>query len=176
MANLTTPGSATMPNPFPAPRPSRMRVVFATVGLALYTVAVLWATMSPTPLDQGYESSIERLLGVLHRNGIPEWFGYSKLEFSANVLMFMPLGFLLALAVPRRLWWLALLLIPALSSLIELAQAGFLSERFATIQDVAANTVGGFLGALLAFLVRAAVHARDQRVIAQARWNLMKHP
>lgn len=153
------------------PPPSRLRLGLAIGGLIIYGAVVLWATMSPTPLDQGYESAIDRLLGVLHRNGVPRWFGYSKLEFSANVMMFMPLGFLVALAMPRRVWWLTLLAIPAFSGAIELAQFLFLSERFATPLDIAANTIGGYLGALVAFMIRAAVHSRDQKVIARALWE-----
>lgn len=155
----------------PKPAPSRLRIGLALTGLLLYLGLVLWATMSPTPLDQGYESSIDRLLAVLHRNGVPEWFGYSKLEFSANILMFFPLGFLLALALPRKAWWAALLLIPALSLGIEMTQSLFLSARFATWEDVAANSIGGYFGAFGAFVIRAAVHARDEKVIARALWD-----
>lgn len=163
----TTGGStsnATRPAP---PPPSRLRSVLAFAGLTVYLAIVVWATMSPTPLDRGYESAINSLLGVLHRNGIPEWFGYSKLEFSANILMFLPLGFFVALALPRRFWWTALLVVPAFSAAIELTQYAILSERFATAQDVVANTIGGYLGALVAVTIRAAVYARDKRVIAR---------
>ena len=82
----------------PPPR-SHLRIGSAVSGLAVYAVVVLAMTMSPTPLDQGYESAIAKFLGVLHRNGVPEWFGYSKLEFTANIAMFIPLGFLIALAL-----------------------------------------------------------------------------
>lgn len=153
------------------PPPSRMRLSFAVAGLSTYLCLVLAATLSPTPLDRGYESSILKVLGVLHRNGVPEWFGYTKLEFSANVVMFFPLGFFLALALPWRVWWVSLLVVPALSGLIELTQAAELSERFATVQDVAANTIGGYVGASAAAMVRVAVHARDRRVISRALWN-----
>lgn len=129
------------------------------------------ATLSPTPLDRGYESSIDSLLATLHRNGIPSWFGYHKLEFTANVAMFVPLGFLLALALPRRYIWLAALIVPALSGSIELLQSAFLAERFASVLDVAANTIGGYVGAIGAVLFRAAVHARDEKVIARAIWE-----
>lgn len=124
--------------------------------------------MWPTPLDQGYESAIERLLAVLHRNGIPEWFGYNKLEFTANVAMFLPLGFLLALTFSERLWWLVLLLVPAFSGVIEYSQGQFLTARFASVGDVLANTLGGYAGAVLAYGLRAVVHARDRLVIAHA--------
>lgn len=150
------------------PPPSRVRMVLAVAGLCLYLAVVLLATLSPTPLDQGYESSIDRLLAVLHRNGVPDWFGYNKLEFSANIVMFVPMGFLLALALPRAWWWIVVVAIPALSGAIELTQFAVLSERFASTLDVAANTMGGYVGALAALAIRAAVHARDEKVIARA--------
>lgn len=153
------------------PRKSRMREGLAVTGLILCGMVILWATMSPTPLDQGYEGAIDRFLAVLHRNGIPEWFGYHKLEFLANVVMFVPFGFLIALALPRRLIWVTLVLVPAFSGAIELFQAVALSARFATVMDVFANTVGGYTGAIIAILIRVAVSSRDEKVIARAAWE-----
>ncbi|MFT4214389.1 MAG: VanZ family protein [Microbacterium sp.] len=150
------------------PSRSHARFWLAMTGLLVYLAVVLLATLSPTPLDQGYESSIEQLLDVLHSHGVPEWYGYNKLEFSANVAMFVPVGFLLALALPRRGIWLVVIVIPAFSATIELLQAAFLAERFASVLDVVANTAGGYLGAVAAIGMRAAIATRDQRVIARA--------
>ncbi|PJJ65727.1 VanZ family protein [Compostimonas suwonensis] len=153
------------------PPKSLVREWFTGAALALCLTLVLVATMWPTPLDQGYEGSIDRLLAVLHRNGVPEWFGYDKLEFSANVLMFVPLGFLLSLLLPAKVWWLALLICPGLSIAIELAQAALLSSRFATVSDVVANSIGAIIGSLVAVSVRALVHSRDQKIVARALWE-----
>ena len=128
------------------------------------------ATLWPTPLDQGFESSINKLFVVLYRNGVPLWFGYNKLEFSANVLMFIPLGFLVALLLPARIWWLALIICPAMSIAIELTQALALSARFATVVDVMSNSLGAVIGILIAVVLRAIVYERDQKVIARAVW------
>lgn len=145
------------------------------LGLALvlaYGLVVILATMWPTPLDQGFASSINRLLAVLHRNGVPEWFGYSKLEFTANVFMFIPLGFLVSMLLPVRVWWLALLICPGLSVAIELTQAFALSARFATVSDVMANSIGALVGAVFAVLIRAAIYDRDEKVIARRLWEM----
>lgn len=130
-----------------------------------YLTFVLFATMWPTPLDADYGDAITRLLGVLHRHGVPEWFGYRKLEFTANVGMFLPLGLLLALLPPRRWWWLALLWIPALSLAIEFVQWRFISARFGSAMDVVANTLGGYVGATAGAALRALIHARDRAVL-----------
>ncbi|MDT0156386.1 VanZ family protein [Microbacterium sp. ARD32] len=164
--------SAAPERPAVPPAKSRLRASIAIALLLVYVAVVLVMTMSPTPLDRGYESSIDKVLGVLHRNGVPEWFGYSKLEFTANIAMFVPLGFLVGLALPQRIAWLGLLLLPAFSGVIEMTQSLMLAERFATIEDVIANSAGGWIGLLIAFSIRAMVHARDQKVIARAEWEL----
>ncbi|MFT4111055.1 VanZ family protein [Propionicimonas sp.] len=151
-----------------SPSPTSMRLAVCGVLLALYVGVVLVATMWPTPLDAGYESAIAHVLDILHRHGVPEWFGYGKLEFTANIAMFVPLGFLLALTLPERGWWAVMLLVPGFSALIEYTQGEFLSARFASGWDVVANTVGGYVGAVLAYLLRALIHARDRMVVARA--------
>jgi glycopeptide antibiotics resistance protein len=148
-----------------------MREWFAAIGLVVCVAAVLFATMWPAPLDQGYASAIARFLDVLHKYGVPGWFGYNKLEFSANILMFVPLGFLLALVLPTRWWWAALLICPALSGAIELTQGAALSARFATITDVIANSTGSTIGIAVATAVRGVVHARDEKVVDRALWH-----
>jgi glycopeptide antibiotics resistance protein len=159
----------------PPPR-SGARTLIASTGLFLCVVVVLMATLWPTPLDQGYSESINRVLEVLHRNGVPAWFGYDKLEFSANIAMFVPLGFLLALLLPQRVWWLALIISPALSIGIELTQAQLLTQRFATVSDVIANSSGAVIGATFAVALRGAVHARDETVVARALWEQRHAP
>lgn len=154
------------------PPPSRLRLSLAVMGLAFYVSFVFAATLSPTPLDRGYESSINKLLAVLHRNGVPEWFGYTKLEFSANIVMFIPIGFLVALALPWKAWWLTIPVLPALSGVIEFTQGALLSERVSSVMDIVANTIGGYVGLAAAMLLQSLIHARDRRLIARALWNV----
>lgn len=142
-----------------------MRLLFASLGLSLCFGVVLLATLSPTPIDQGYEGAVERVLAVLHRNGIPGWFGPRWLEFVANVAMFVPVGYFLTLVFPTRLLWVCLPLVPALSVCLETMQFFLLPARFATVNDVIANTTGGWGGFSAAALTVAAVHARDRRVL-----------
>jgi glycopeptide antibiotics resistance protein len=154
------------------PPKSRVRLHLGLILVMAYGMVVILATMWPTPLDQGFSASINRLLAVLHRNGIPEWFGYTKLEFSANVLMFVPLGFLVSMLLPVRVWWLALIICPGLSIAIEFTQSVFLSARFATASDVIANSIGAVIGALIAVMIRAAIYDRDEKIIARRLWEL----
>jgi glycopeptide antibiotics resistance protein len=159
------------------PPKSRLREWLCLGLLTTYLVVVLLATMWPTPLDRGYGKSIDSFLAILHRNGIPDWFGYNRLEFSANVLMFVPLGLFVSMLLPARLWWLALIICPALSTAIEITQGIALAARFASVWDVAANSIGALIGAIIAVVLRAVVHRRDDLVIARARWELANaHP
>ncbi|RNE59082.1 VanZ family protein [Cryobacterium tepidiphilum] len=153
------------------PPKSRFRQGFAAVGLACYSVVVMLVTLSPAPLDRGYGRSVNRVLGVLHNHGVPQWFGYDKLEFSANILMFIPIGVLVTFLLPVRAWWLAVLLCPAMSVGIELTQAVALDARVATGRDVAANSFGALLGIVAAVAVTALVHRRDEKVVARALWE-----
>lgn len=156
-----------------APPPKdRVRLWLGLSALGSYALLVVAATMWPTPLDQDFGSAIDKVLAVLHRNGVPEWFGYNKLEFAANVAMFIPLGFLAALVLPARVWWLALIICPALSVAIEITQAATLSARFATLSDVIANSLGALVGVIVAVALRALVYERDQKVIARGLWEL----
>ena len=154
------------------PPASRMRQNLGVILVLAYGVLILVATMWPTPLDQGYEASIVKLLEVLHRNGVPQWFGYTKLEVTANVGMFIPLGFFVSMLLPFRVWWLALIICPGLSVAIELVQSIALSSRFATVSDVVANSTGAFIGAVLAVSLRAAIYQRDEKMLARRVWEL----
>jgi glycopeptide antibiotics resistance protein len=130
--------------------------------------------MWPTPIDRGYESTITKLLDILHKYGIPGWFGYHKLEFSANIVMFIPLGFLVTMLLSQRFWWLALVICPSMSIGIEVTQALFLSARFATVSDVVSNSIGAVIGILVAISLRALVYHRDEMLIARALWQHRK--
>jgi|GEM_PF-673802 len=137
------------------------------VGLGLTLVAVLLIVLNPTTVDAGHEDVIVRVLRELHQYGVPARFGYSQLEFSANIVMFLPLGFFAGLAVGsgvRARWWMVLVSLPAFSALIELTQHFFLPGRFATVSDVVANSIGGVVGVMVARgLVRRALATEQHR-------------
>ncbi|MGM7680228.1 VanZ family protein [Microbacterium sp. A94] len=155
----------------PPPPRSYARMWVSTLLLAVYSAFVLLVTMWPNPQQLEFGSISSRLLKVLHNFGVPEWFGYDKLEFSANIGMFVPLGFLLGLALARKAWWLAIFLLPAFSGAIEFTQGMALDERVSTLQDVAANTIGGYIGLMLAMIMRAMIYARDRTKIERELWE-----
>ena len=144
----------------------RLRIGVAAVLLAVNLAVVLLTTLTPSPVDKPFAGSLRRFILELHERGVPAWIGYPQVEFTSNVLMFVPLGFLAALALPRRDWWLVAVLAPALSALLEAAQALFLPARVASAGDVIANGLGAAIGAALSLLARMLVHRRDQLLAA----------
>lgn len=151
-----------------------MRIAVAFSGLVTCLAVVLFVTLGPVPIDRDYQGAITRLLAALHRNGVPTWVGYRALESGANVLMFLPLGFFAALLLRGRMRWLAVALIPLLSSAIELWQRLALTQRVSSIGDVAANSVGGWIGVGIAAALVGVVHWRDRRL--RAVWESTVRP
>jgi len=151
-----------------ASRIGRARVISCSLLLIGFAAVVLAATLTPEPLDQGLRPAIDQILDALHRRGLPGWFGYSALEFSANVAMFVPLAFLIAMLLPYRFWWWTLLIGPAMSIAIELVQAIAFSARFASAGDVIANSTGAFIGAGLAFTLRTVVRRLERETVVAA--------
>lgn len=133
----------------PTPRSRRL----ATTLLALYGLGVLVVGFWGSPVDAGAHPGILRVLDVVHRAGVPAWFGYAALEFTANVLFFVPLGLLVVLRLGTRAWWAGAVAGLLVSAAIEVGQALFLPSRFASFDDVLANTSGAVIGALAGVVV-----------------------
>ena len=78
----------------------------------------------------------------------------------ANVVLFLPLGVLLALLLPPRRRWVAVPVLATASVLVELVQHVALPRRFATGWDVLANTTGAVLGVVLVVVSMALLRRR----------------
>lgn len=125
----------------------------ATWGLVAYAVVLGPIAFWPTPVDRAGGELLIKALRKLHGWGIPEWVDYGFVESASNVLLFVPLGALMVWIMGRRCWWVGVAAGLLLSCLIELAQFLFLPARYPALADVAANTLGAALGALLALLI-----------------------
>lgn len=140
-----------MPVPMTQGPAARLKVGLA---LALYIGVLALIVLWPVPVDRPASGLLDGVLGALHRHGVPPWINYGLVEATANVLLFLPFGLLAGLLLPRHRRWLAAAAAVLLSSGIELAQSGFLPERFGTVQDVLANTAGAVLGTAISLLPR----------------------
>lgn len=121
------------------------RLILSAMMVALALVA-FW----PTPVDQPIQGLLARILRSVHRNGIPDWFSYRFVEASANICLFIPIGFVSSLAFPKKAWWRVGAFGLLLSGTMELGQLLFLHNRFASPLDLMTNTSGAVIGALLA--------------------------
>ncbi len=119
--------------------------VLLLVTLAIDGVIVLGPD-APAPAGQ---ESMRQWLAVWRLLGIqPTFVTFGLVEWLANVLMFLPVGFLFAGAVsPRRRSWVVPLA-AAMSVTAELFQL-LLPDRVSSVYDVLANTLGALLGVLL---------------------------
>ncbi|MDW4573873.1 VanZ family protein [Microbacterium sp. M3] len=144
--------------------PRHAIIVMMALGYGIFLAfVVFW----PSPIDAPVQGLLERAIAELHERGVPTFIDYDFIESFANILLFIPVGFLFGLMIPLRWWPIALLLGPALSAAIELAQRYVLDERVSTVQDVIANSIGSTIGVLIAVVIRAIVKARDEQVIAR---------
>ena len=133
-------------------RDTRQGLLIAALGLYLVVAACI--AFWPTPVDQPAGPWLASAFDRLHAHGIPMWINYDLLEFVANVIFFIPLTFLLTLLLRRRHWWFALLIGVAVSVSIEVVQLEFMAERFASVADVVANSLGAVAGAVIARYAR----------------------
>jgi VanZ family protein len=140
--------------PVPAHPPRTGRTVLALLAL-VYTGLVCRVTMDPTPPDVSSDQSMVTLvLDRLAQHPATAWITFDRVEFLANVAMFVPFGLLIALLTGRRRWWLAILAGAVFTCVIESVQGLFLPARFADPSDLVANTLGALLGAVIALGVR----------------------
>ncbi|MCO7203614.1 VanZ family protein [Microbacterium sp. CnD16-F] len=132
------------PLPARARRPPASVPVLVLAGyLLLLAVIAFW----PTPVDAG----IAPLIDVLSRR-LPA-ITRPRVEFAANVALFVPFGVLLPLILRRSLE-LVLPIALVATVTIECGQALLLSHRVPSVLDIVANVTGASIGMLVLALWR----------------------
>lgn len=126
-----------------------------------YVLALLLIAFWPTPVDRPASGTITQAIRWLHAHGMPRYIGYNKIEFAANIALFMPFGYIAS--IWGRKWWHPMLAGFATSFLIELGQEILLPERVSSLLDVVANAMGAALGSLCFWLVRILHERRTAR-------------
>jgi glycopeptide antibiotics resistance protein len=150
-----------------AHRVFRRHPVLAVLSLA-YLGFVGWVTLDPTPPQPASFGLFERVLAFFARHGSTAWLTYDRVEFLANIALFVPIGVFVLLLFGRRWWWLGIAIGVLLTCGIEFTQQ-FLPERVPDVRDLIANSTGAAIGALGALVVTtpaAMRHARAQRAAA----------
>lgn len=128
--------------------------------LLAYLVVVAALTLAPQP-DAGrlyqFQHGLQAVLDLLPRS--PE-VSLPAAEQFANVLLFVPIGLLLHLALPRVPVTGLLVLLMLSSTGIELAQYAVLPDREPSLIDVLTNTGGGAVGLVFGADVRRVLGRR----------------
>ncbi|WP_285249772.1 VanZ family protein [Pseudarthrobacter sp. fls2-241-R2A-168] len=125
----------------------------------------------PSPVDKPVSGQLTAVLNFLHGHGVPGWFDYKFVEAFANVVLFVPVGFVSSLAFRAKRWWQIGAFGLLISGCIELGQLLFLENRFASPSDIVTNASGAVIGALLAAFV-----AETQKRPAALRQRAPKKP
>jgi glycopeptide antibiotics resistance protein len=141
--------------------------MFRKLLLLAVTAAYAWVIWRMTLTPQLFSSSqsalvLEVLRAARHLPG-GAYLTYDRAEFLANVAMFVPVGIIAALWMPRRAWILGALFGVALSVGIEFAQHLYLPSRVADPRDVLSNGLGGLVGATVVGIVRGLTPAPRRR-------------
>jgi glycopeptide antibiotics resistance protein len=129
---------------------ARLVLTALTAG---YLWAVGWMTLRAQPYGADIATGLDRLLSWFAEHASTAWITFDRVEFAANVAMFLPLGILAVLWFGVRGWWSAIVIGALVSGAIESAQAVFLETRVPDLRDILANTLGAALGMLLMLLL-----------------------
>jgi len=119
--------------------------------IPVYLAAVAWITMTPAPGDPVGNPLLREVLRTLSAVPGLGWVDYDVAEFSANVLLFVPMGVLFTVLLGVWRWWLAVAFGVAATLIIEFVQL-FIPERVSDPRDLQANTLGTLIGVLIVAL------------------------
>jgi len=148
-----------------------LRHPFLSIATLLYLVLVGWVTLGPQPLDEQQSQWLYRIIDELSQHHVTAWLTYSRVEFIANIIMFIPIGVFLLLLMGRSWWLPAIVAGIALTFVIEFIQL-FLPTRVPDVRDLVSNSFGAVIGVLAALLITTPAALRDrrhQRELAAAR-------
>ena len=132
------------------------------VGLVVYLRVVLWLTLRPLPGPKAPVALVplvdtwRQMRDLGNREAAREVIG--------NVLLFVPLGFLLAACLPRARRFLRAVVVGAgISLAIEATQSLPSVSRSTSVDDFMFNTIGAAIGASIFILVGGALRYRRAR-------------
>jgi acetyltransferase-like isoleucine patch superfamily enzyme/VanZ family protein len=131
---------------------SRRGILLA--ALALYLVGLAFVGVSPMPVDRPLAGLLRQVIDAMRGYPLTAGITYMHVEGAANVLLFVPLGLIVALLLPTRRWWLAAIAGGLTSAAIETVQYLALSQRTASLGDIVNNTLGAVLGAAAIRIIR----------------------
>jgi glycopeptide antibiotics resistance protein len=144
--------------PEPETRMPWLRIVCTAVLALVIGLIGFW----PNPGDLGQESGLAQWLRSLHEHVGLNWVTLPRVEFTANIIMFLPVG-----AVAW--WWKASVVRDTLigfacTVFIEVMQAVAVPGRVSDFRDIVANTLGALIGASICAVAEHSVRRRVRSV------------
>lgn len=132
----------------------------------LYVGFVGLVTLTPGSGQPDYYNLAGRVLARLQRypelDPVTSRLSVDRIEFLANIGLFVPLGIFLLLLVGTRLWMVAFAAGIVLTSMIENVQKS-IPGRVSDPRDVAANSIGTLLGVAVAIVLTLPATLRRRR-------------
>ena len=148
----------------------RRHPIVSVVTLA-YLGTLAWLTLTPSNTSERTFSLLQRVVRAFQSNADTDFLTFARVEFMANVALFVPMGVFVVLLLGRRLWWAGIFAGVLASCWIELAQGIWLSDRVSDPRDLVSNGLGTVFGVLLALVITwpAANRLRQQSRARAAR-------
>lgn len=143
--------SSAAPHKPPAPPWRRVSTWVVVYGIALALIG-FW----PQPVDSGAGTILKLITKVL------PLLTYARIEFGANILLFIPLGVGVALLLPQ-MRYLVMPVALLVSLTIESVQAVYISARTPSLYDILANVSGAVLGLVAVAAFEAGKRRRHPR-------------
>ena len=129
---------------------------FLSLVTLLYLGFVALVTLTPGNEQPDYAGLAGRVLARLQRypelEPVTSRLSVERIEFLANIGLFVPLGMFVLLLVGTRLWLVAFTVGIVLTSMIESVQRE-IPGRVSDPRDVAANSIGMFVGIAVAIVL-----------------------
>jgi hypothetical protein len=144
------------------PPPRRFTRAWALALGIPFLLGLAALTLTPSRVEQVMPNLLDLTLHAAHRLGWDS-LDFTRLEIIANILVFVPVGILAFVLLPRRVWPLALLVGPLISLGIETAQRVALPHRAATVTDVVANSTGALVGVVFAIICTLLLASRSSQ-------------
>lgn len=147
------------------PQPETPLPVLRIVTTAVLAVTIGLIVFWPNPGDVAEGSGLSAWLRDFHAAGGPAWITLPRIEFTANIIMFLPVG-----AVAW--WWKASVVRDTLigfacTVFIEVVQALVVPGRVSDFRDIVANTAGALIGAALCALAETWIRHGIRRRISR---------
>ena len=135
---------------------------FLSLLTFLYLGFVGWLTLTPAPISSDDNDLIQRVLARLQRVDGLSWLTFDRLEFLANVALFVPVGVFFLLLFGTRFWWVAAFAGFVMTVAIETVQRS-IPGRVSDERDIVANTLGALIGVVLGVVLTLPAALRRSR-------------